>query len=628
MRKLFLSAAALILLAASGAIASREAMDESAVRAASVALAKRQAQMWEAAVKSDWEALYGMVSPQARKKVSLLRYMENPYTPAPLTTVNISGAATLLEEEAEGKKLIADGKAPRYQPPILNYRFLEMRFSPDGRRALVASSAAISAEQVIGPTSSVASLYGLWVKDDGGTWYADLAATALIHTSGAATGNDPLKGLSVKVDPASLAAALVEEARSASGGDADALLDEALWLDTLQTARRAKELHMGSPELFRVHLDRVFSGAWKMPHIYPGMMEAAYWYSLIGEDDAALRAYTVAAAAYPGGEDARAGAALAAVRLGRWDEAAEHYLHLLGIGAATGGALPPTLESYLSPECRLCEKIPAATGLAIASRLCNRRDYPAAAAVYRFYAMRHPGFAAALDRLKGGKELTLVELLGDELARESAGLTYHDAAGLLEALGLRLVHPDDAPVGASLPPGGVTLRSVPRLERASHGAGYSSWVSPAAGEIRGAGSEVSQKLLEKEGWLIAAIDEGALRGDLHRDGPNGENPGFAGAVRKLKKGETLFAVRVGNGPYTPDAETLKALETAGVDAATLPKSIFNLVLTGVKGGKKGSARVFASDIAVLKSFDPAARGKSGAVSVKGFGPEARVRLAR
>lgn len=630
MKNALLSIVALMLLAVSGAAASRAAMDESAVRAEAVSLAQRQALMWDAAVKNDWEALYGLIQPQTRKKVSLLQYMMNPHTPTPLVGIRISGAdtSTAPDEEAEAKRLIAAGKAPRYNPPILSYRFSEMRFSPDGRRAVAISSLSISAEQFMGPTATVMQMYEFWVKDDDGIWYADTAATSLIHTSGAATGHDPMQGLSVGADPALLAAALLEEARAAAENQMPRLLEQALWLDTPGTVRRAEDAHMDHREILRRHLDRVFAGAWKNRHIFPAMMEAARWYSLIGHDSTAYEGYRAAAADDPNSDSARAGAALAAAHTGRWAEAADHYLHLLRIGAAAGGALPASLEPYLAPECRLCENIPSAAGLAIAARLCSRGDYATAAAVYRFYAERHPGFADALARLKRGQELTLTQLLGNELARESAALTYHDASGLLRALGLRIAHPDDIPAGGTLPRGGITLRSSPPLARTDFSTGYFTSAIPATGDIRGGETALSQQLPKGGGWLLASMSGGTLRGAFHPDGANGQNPGFAAAVEKLKNRETLFAVRVGGGPYLPDAAALKALETAGVDTATLPAPLMNLALAGVKGSKRGSARVFPSDITVLKKLDPAAREEAGAVSVKGFGPAARVRLVR
>lgn len=628
MRKALGAVIVLMALSASGAVGSQPAMDESAIRIEAISVARRQTVMWEAAMKSDWKGLYGLVLPQIRKKVSLFQYMVDPRTPPPLLGMKISGAATVVDEEAEAEKLIASGTAPQYRPPILSYRFLEMYFSPDGRRAVVISNLSISAAPFIGPTSMMLPLHDFWVKDADGIWYADLASTTLIHASGAATGHDPMAGLTVKVDPASLAAALVEEARAAPEDRMPRLLEQALWLDVRGTVRRAEELHMGHREMLRSHLDRVFTGMWKSLHYFPLLMEAAPWYQLIGEDATAYECYRIAAAIDPVSGHARAGAALTAAHTGHWAEAADHYLHLLRIGALAGGAVPASLESYLAPQCRLCENIPAADGLAIATRLCNLGDYVNAAAVYRFYAERHPGFKDALARLKRGQELTLAQLLGDELARESVSLTYHDAGGLLRALGLRIAHPDDIPAGGKLPNGGVTLRSSPPLMQTDFSTGYFTYTIPATGEIRGKETAFSQQLFKEGGWLLASMSGGSLRGAFHPDDANGKNPAFAAAVKEIKKGETLFVARVGSGPLVPDAAILKALEAVGGDTAALPKPINNLVLAGIKGGTRGSARVFASDIGVLKILDTAVKDGPGAVRVKGLGPGARVRLVR
>ncbi len=628
MRKSLLAAIALMLLAASGAAGSRAAMDENAVRAEAVSLARRQSMMWEGAMKNDWEGLYRLILPRLREQVSLLQYMENPRTPAPLLGVKISGAATVVDEQAEAEKLIASGAAPPYKPLILSYRFLEMRFSPDGRRAVVVSNLSISAAQFMGPTSMMLPLYDFWVKDSDGAWYADLASNTLIHTSGAATGHDPMEGLSVIADPVAMAAALVGEARAVSEDQAPRLLEDALWLDTRGTVRRAEELRLGNREMLRGHLDRVFAGMWKNRHYFPLLMEAAPWYQLIGEDAAAYECYRMAATIDQDSGSARAGAALTAARTGHWPEAAGHYLRLLQIGVSRPDDLPASLEPYLSPHCKLCENIPAADGLAIAARLCNRGNYATAAAVYRFYAERHPGFAEALARLTRGQELTLVQLLGDELARESASLTYHDVSGLLHALGLRIAHPDDVPAGGKLPPGGVTLRSSLPLQQTDFSTGYYTYAIPASGEIRSKDTVFSKQLFEGGGWLLASMRGGSLRGAFHPDGAKGQNSTFAAAVGDIKKGETLFAARVGSVPLVPDAAILHTLEEAGVDAATLPNPIKNLVLTGIKGGKRGSARVFASDIGVLKIFDAAVKSEPGAARINGFGPGARVRLIR
>lgn len=623
-----MSAVVLVILAVSGAAESPEAMDAGAIRANAISLARRQAAMWEAAVKNDWKGLYSLVLPEMRKKVSLLQYMENPRTPSPLLGMKISGAATKVDEEAEAEKIIASGAAPQYRPSILSYRFLEMHFSPDGRRGVVISTLSISAMPFMGPTSTTLQLHDFWVKDADGIWYADLASTTLIHTSGAATGHDPMAGLSVKTDPASLVATLVEEARAAPEDLMPRLLEQALWLDVRGTVRRVEELHMGHREMLRGHLDRVFAGMWKTRHYFPLLMEAAPWYLLIGEDAAAYECYRLAVAIDPASGPARAGAALTAARTGHWSEAAGHYLHLLRIGASRGDDLPASLEPYLAPPCRLCENIPAADSLAIAARLCNRGDYINAAAIYRFYAERHPGFTDAVARLKRGEELTLTRLLGDELARESASLTYHDAAGLLRALGLRIAHPDDIPAGGTLPRGGVTLRSSLPLMQTDFSTGYFTHTIPATGEIRGKETAFSQQLFKKGGWLLASMSGGSLRGAFHPDDANGKNPAFAVAAGKIKKGATLFVARVGSGPLMPDAAILKTLETAGVDTAALPKPVNNLVLAGIKGGTRGSARVFASDIGVFKILDTAVKDGPGAVRVKGLGPGARVRLVR
>ncbi len=624
-----LSAIVLIALAASGAAGTRAGMDERIIRTEAISLAKRQAQMWEAAVKNDWEGLYSLVLPRMRKEVSLFQYMENPRTPSPLLGVKISGATTPLEDDATAKKLIASGTAPQYRPTILRYRFQEMHFSPDSRRAVVISNISISAAPFLGPTSTVLPLYDFWVKDAAdGIWYADLASTTLIHTSGAATGHDPMEGLSVKADPALLAATLVEEARAASEDQMPRLLEDALWLDVPGTVRRAEELHMGHREMLRSHLDRVFAGMWKNLHYFPVMMEAAPWYQLIGDDAAAYECYRTAAAIDMDSGPARAGSALAAARTGHWPEAAGHYLHLLRIDAARRGDLPALLEPYLSPHCRLCENVPAADGFAVAARLCNRGDYVNAAAIYRFYAERHPGFADALARLRHGKELTLTQLLGEELARESGALTYHDASGLLHALGLRIAHPDDIPAGGALPQGGVTLRSSPPLPQTDFTTGYFTYAIPAAGDIRGKDTAFSRQTLNEGGWLLASVADGTLRGGFHPDDAKGQNPAFAAAVGKIKKGETLFVVRVGIGPVMPDTASLKALEAAGVDTFALPKPIKNLAMAGIKGGKRGSARVFTSDIGVFKMLDAAVKDGPGAVRISGSGPGARVRLGR
>lgn len=617
-----------IALLASGAASSQPAMDESAIRIEAISVARRQAAMWEAAMKSDWKGLYGLVLPQLRKKVSLFQYMVDPRTPPPLLGMKISGAVTAADEEAEAEKLIASGTAPQYRPLILSYRFLEMRFSPDGRRAVVISNVSISAAPFIGPTSIALPLHDFWVKDADGIWYADLASTALIHASGAATGHDPMEGLTVKVDPASLAAALVEEARTAAEDRMPGLLEQALWLDVRGTVRRAEELHMGHREMLLSHLDHVFTGMWKNLHYFPLLMEAAPWYQLIGEDATAYECYRLAAAIDPVSGHARAGAALTAARAGHWPEAADHYLHLLRIGSSAGGAAPASLEPYLAPQCRLCENVPAADGLAIATRLCNRGDYVNAAAVYRFYAERHPGFADASARLKRGEELTLTQLLGEDLARESVSLTYHDSAGLLRALGLLVAYPDNIPAGGKLPNGGVTLRSSPPLAQTDYSTGYFTYVIPGAGDIRNKDTAFSQQALKGGGWLLASVVGGSFRGAFHPDGAHGQNPSFVAAMKKIKKGETLFVARVANGPLVPDAAALKALEAAGVDTAVLPKPINCLVVAGIKGGKRGSAHLFASDMGVVKSFDTAVKGGPGAVRISGSGPGARIRLVR
>lgn len=646
MRRSFFSVVVMMALAASTAPGSGDALDESAIRAEAVSLAKRQSLMWEAAVKNDWEGLYGLVLPRMRNDISLLRYMADPHTPASQLGVRISGAATMpapdekvepekaivstpvVDENVEAERIIASGAAPSFQPPILSYRFAEIRFSPDGRRALLISNLTVSAMKFMGPTSTVMPLYEFWIKDADGIWYSDPGANTLIHTSGAATGHDPMEGLSVKVDPAPLAATLVEQARVASEDQRPRLLEDALWLDTLQTVRRAEELHLGDREMLRGLLDRVFAGTWKKPHIFPAMMEAARWYLLIGEDATAYEGYSIAAILDTNSGPARAGAALAAARAGHWPEAAEHYLNFLRIDAVAGGGSSPSLEPFLSPQCRLCENIPAADGLAIAARLCGRGDYANAAAVYRFYAERHPGFASALARLKRGGEVTLTRLLGDELAGESAALTYHDASGLLHALGLRIAHPDDIPAGGKLPRGGVTLRSSPPLSQTGFSNGYFTFVIPASGDIKAKEISFSKQSIEEGGWLLATVDGGSPRGAFHPEGADGQNPAFAAAMKEIKKGETLFAVRVGGGPLAPDPATLKALEAAGVDTAALPNPIKNFALAGVKGAKRGSARVFASDIGVFKTMDTAANDGPGAVRIIGSGPHARVRLAR
>ncbi len=630
MKRLILFSAVLLAMAVSGAAAPSGEVNENAFRTEAVSLARHQARMWDAAVENDWEGLYAQVLPQTREKVSLLQFMINPHYPAPLLGIKISGADTApaRDENAEAGKMIASGSPPPYKPPILSYRFIEMRFSRDASRAVVISNLSVAATQFLGPTSTIMPLYEFWMKGADGKWYADLAATTLIHTSGAATGHDPMEGLSVKVEPARFAAALVEDARTAAKDRVAELLEQALWLDVPETVGLAEKLHLGYREMLRSHLDRVYAGMWKSPGFFPVLMDAARWYLLIGEDGPAYDCYRHAAIIDMDSGPARAGAALTAARTGRWTEASAHYRHLLLLSAAAGTNPPPSLEPFLAPECKLCEKIPSTEGFIIAARLCNRGDYATAAAVYRFYAEKYPGFAEGLARLKRGEGLTLVQLVGNDLAREAAALTYHDATGVLHALGLRLTHPDDIPAGGTLPQGGVGFRSSLPLPQTDFSAGLFTSVIPAEGYISAKDVVLSQKLVDGGGWLLASMDGGKLHGAFHPDDAKGQNPSFAAAMGKIKKGGTVFAARVGSGPFIPDATTLKTLEAVGVDAAGLPTPVRNLVLAGVKGRNPGSARVFASDIGLLKKLDAAVNGGPGAVTLYGFGPSARIRLAR
>ncbi len=588
-----------------------------------VTLAKRQSAMWSAAVNNDWEALYAFILPALRKKVPLAEFIKNPHGPEPLVGGRISGAVTTAEPDAKVRKALAAGNAPPFQPRILYYRFTEMRLSPDGRRALVVSEATVSAEQFIGPTAIRMAFFEFWEKDRSGVWYADLASTTLMHLSGAATGNDPMQGLTTVIDPATLAAGFVEMAHNANPEKQRSMWEAALWLDPFGTAQAASA-DTGMGELLHAHLDRVFEGAARRPLLFPAVMEVARWYAMIGGDEAAYRNYAAAVMLSPDDASSRGLAAQAAARLGRWDEAAGHYRRLLQLSAATGKTPGESLEPYIAPECLLCTNVSAASAFALAGELMNLEQYALAGAIYHFYAERNPGFADAVARLRRGEGRPLTEVVGDEIAREAGRFSYDGISKLLSSMGFALAHPGDAPAGGALPKGGVTLFAAPAVLQIDFSAGYFAMARPAQGRIEWNGGRLEGA--EKDGWLLAELDRG--KGNYFPDADDGGNAPFTAALRKLKKGTTFAAVRFGKHAYKPEAAQQKALAEGGIDAARFGGNDSVVFLLGVKGGKKGSARVYSSANALQRRFAPAVKGRPGMLAVAASGDDLRVRLLR
>ncbi|MBI5178705.1 MAG: hypothetical protein HZA04_05550 [Nitrospinae bacterium] len=576
---------------------------------ACIALAKRQSALFTARAKSDWKAMYAFILPAQRGKISLEQFMDNPHEMPPKSAkspIAISGAKTAEEELKQ-----------RYVPAPFQYFIEEFRLSASGTEAMVLSEVRVPAPPMMNALMVMRVANADFWRYESGEWYLDMEAGQAFHASGAQTGK-PGSRLTESVTARELAGSLLARAEQLSGAERQSALDDALWVDTSGTVQRIAERRISAGILPVSHLKRIFAEYGTYRNYFQPMMDMGDLFSMAGDHESAYDGFLAAHLAYGASVPALAGAARSAAAMERWQPAAEHFIDLLNVSAISGKSAPESLEPLLRGGCPLCAKLPPKTLKRIADGLIRVRQPEIASEVYASLLTAGAGWSDARAKLEKGKAVPLEDLLGPELAPDSARFTYDEAEKLFGAAGISLAHPDDAPAGFSLKGKTISAASSPALFQEDYSTGYFSGRIPAAVSIVWPGGKVEQSSQgEVGGYAAVFIRGGTISGGYHKDNGAGSAKNFhiADALGAIKKGTGVILARLPVAAYPVDDATAKAFGSIGVDVALLGGNISSLVVFGVKGARPGTARVFTGDGALAKTFLPS--NEAGEQSIKG-----------
>ena len=173
-----------------------------------LAVAKRQAQMYDAKIKSDWQAIYSLLTNEYRSQKSFEKFVARPHLVDDERPKKLSGAQTAPEI-----------KNKRYMPPHLGYRLTDFYISEDKKMVKVVSQTTLSAPQFVGPITTNQPDEEFWIKTANG-WKAQWDTKYLIHASGAATSlkTPRLPRFTTHVKAPELASWFVNEAQTRPDG--------------------------------------------------------------------------------------------------------------------------------------------------------------------------------------------------------------------------------------------------------------------------------------------------------------------------------------------------------------------------------------------------------------------------
>jgi len=363
------------------------------------------------------------------------------------------------------------------------------------------------------------------------------------------------------------------------------------------------------------------------------MMEAGRWLGMAGNHESSYRNYRMARGLDPFREDALASLSDEAMRLGRFEDAARHYIDLLKLTSITDSRQATLLEQQINEECALCEKLAAGTKVDIAKNLANAQKWKTAYRLFNNILKEGGARQKAAAKLKAGKRVTVQEALGKKIAGIGGEYTFDELDRLLRAGGINLYHTGDIPTNLRFIKGSLTLESVPKVRRANYKNFYKMDWLPARAVIKWNGMESSKKLTTHGGYLAVTLKKGST--PVEKFYPDAVptaagNEQLVKDIKRLKRGESIILARVSVLNVRVERFLQTALSTIGVDAGLLQGSVGAQIIIGTKGMRVGGAKVYSGRYAVRKVFTPsnmvdAKMMKAPALTVTGSGENATVK---
>ena len=627
MNKRFFAAAILILLTTIN-IGTVSALTDSDLEI-SLAVAKKQAMMYDAKIKNDWSAMYSLLTDDFRTQRSYEVFVTDPHMDDDNHPKKISGANS---PAAERKK--------EYLPPHLGYRLTDFYISQNRNMVRVVSKVTSAAPQFLGPITNLHQDEEFWIKSgDGRTgrsgWKAQWDTKYLIHASGAATSlkTPKLPNFTTHVKAPDIARHFVNEAlKLPPGQKRNDALEKGIAVDVFAVVETLAEKKIDATSLLVKQINRQMLANPDSMMYFEQMMKAGRWLSMAGDHESSYRNFHTARGLDRFKEEAHAALSNEAIRLGKLEKAARHNIDLLKLTSITKRSRATLLERQLAGICEHCEKLSTDTKIDLAKNLLNAQKWKAAYNLFNHLLKEEKSWGKAVKKLKAGKSVEVREAVGEIIAGITDGQTFDELNRLLNAGGINLYHPGDIPEHFPSIKGSLIIESVPKVRRANYKEFYKLDWQPAKAVIKWSGMDSSKETTTHGGYLVVTLKKGSA--PLEKFYPD-RIPTAAGSeqlirdIKKLKRGESIILARVPFSTVTMEHFTAAALSSIGVDAGLLQGSFAAQLIIGAKGMPIGSAKVYSGKHAIKKVFMPpnvvdAKKQKTPAVTITGIGEKATI----
>lgn len=561
-----------------------------------VSVAERQAVMYDAKIKGDLKAIYGMTTGEYRSTTSYEQFAAFPHATADERPKNVSGAKT--------SPVVKDLS---FYPPHLGYRFTDFYLSEDMRMVKVASTTTLMPPPAAGPITMAIRDEEYWVKTASG-WKAQWETKYLIHASGAATSSRTPKLPAFKpgVKAADLARWFMEQAGKLPPGDKrDRAVKTGLLLDVFTAVKFLPKKQTGAVPLVRAQIKRQLLANPASSRYFTVFMETGKLFHLAGDHEQSFFNYKKAVATDGNREDALARVVEEAVELGRFDEAAGQYASLLKLASITNRHHETSFERLLPSGCAVCARLSHGAKIKTVRGLINAQKWGLAFSLLKSIVTTGEQWPKTSEKLKAGKSVKLVDAVGEEITENLGNLTDYELREILLAGDIALSTPGDMPVASGAIKGALTIESAPKVTVQIYEGYYKiDFISARAG-IQWDGFEFSYSSAFQGGYLTVVLRPGSAPvKEFYPDKPSS----VAGSRRLveeidgLKTGDSMILSRLSIRAVPLHEKMLAALSGLGVNTFALhgPKNAH--VIAGTKGAPPGSAAVYAGDYAIRKVF--------------------------
>ncbi len=601
--------------------------DKSAV----MQLAKRQAAKLSAEFEDDFATIYGLLTPQYRQAVTLSDFTANPYTPPRNKSeqgkdVSVSGSKTGASPSRppDGAQKPVKKKLGRF---FLGYRFIKFSFSENGKDALVTYEKMLAIPFM--PMTFTRGIAKEYWKKINGQWYSDLFILHQLNISGAKTTVKPPR-FTAHFAAVDLAREFFNDATLAEGSKKSGLLKNAFLVDPFETTSMVAEKKIDAGDMPFRYIDRALPGVktgWRLPLF---LMEAGKWYELAGNVKGALELYGKAAKIDSTFDSPLISATNAAVKLGRWKDAAKYYGRLLTLAVVNKNKYPPTLEPYIKPECTVCRELEREDKIRLANSLLSAQKWGLAEAVYENLITENDTWQKTKNRLLKGEPVTLVEILGEDMIAHAATVTYHEIAQTLKIAKIGLYHPADLSVQSAGFNETISASSVRSLNFSHYGYGvFASDNTPNRLNIAWSKDNVVHN--SPSDGIVAVF---LFRDTVEKLHVTKDKSPLAKKISEMETGQAVLIAGLSLAWDFADKELAKAYKSVGVEAKAIKDKGPSYVIFGVKGAPPGSAAVWTDRVSLRKVFTPAnhennhengKRGGGQAIVLSGKGAKDPVR---